>query len=188
MSETLTISEKELLETKLSEEVEELRTTKRNLETQIIALERQKKAEKDIDNVKQMEVRNQALKALADAKISVLKEKSEWQRKNERLDDQRIMLEKTESEIGNVEQQLRKLQSERAEIYELRKQTNELMRQAKEAQGEVDGFKQSQEAMKQNLESQINLNKKTYKEYMDLVGEVNVREKAVKVREANCKA
>ena len=74
------------------------------------------------------------------------------------------------------------------EIYSLRKEADELMRKAKEQWGEIEGFKESQEAMKQNLKSQTETVEKKDKYYNDLIGEVEAREKVVSTREANCRA
>lgn len=184
----MTISEQELLSKKLSEEIDGKRTQVSNLETQIISLERQKSAEKNVDNARHQEARNRALQTLADERNAVSKEKNEWHRKNERLNEQRQMMEKHEKEIGDVKILMAKLQEERREIYALRKEAEEIMRKAKEEWGEIEGFKQSQKAMKEDLESQIALNKKKYGYLMDSIGEIEKREKEVSIRESNCRA
>lgn len=185
---TLTITERELLNNKLTEETENLKIRRGNLETQIISLERQKESTQNIDNAKYQESRNRALQALANEKDKVSKERNEWHRRNERLNEQRQMMEKNEKVLGDVKTEMDKLQKERMEIYDLRKLANEMTRQAEEKFGEIEGFKESQEATKQDLESRIKVNEDKDKYYNDLIGEVEAREKAVKVREANCAA
>lgn len=188
MSETLTVSEKDLLSQKLSDEIDEKKTFISNLDSQIITLERQNKAEHNVGEAKYQETRNRALRELSDQKGAVSKEKAEWHRKNERLNEQRQMLEKNEKAVGLVKEQMTKLNGERREIYAFRKEAQEIMRKAKEEWGEIRGFKQSQEAMKQNLESQIKNNEDKNKYLMDSIGEVEARVKAVSIRESNCKA
>lgn len=186
--EVLTITERELLNKKLAKETEDLKIRRGNLETQIISLERQKESTQNIDNAKYQESRNRALQALANEKDAVSKERSEWHRRNERLNEQRQMMEKNEKTLGDVKTEMDRLQKERMEIYDLRKLANEMTRQAEEKFGEIEGFKESQEATKQDLESRIKVNEDKDKYYNDLIGEVEAREKAVKVREANCAA
>ena len=188
MDKELKIRDKELLAKKLDQEVDELKTTRRNLETQIISLNKQKDLAGNVDEAQHQNRRNTELKELSNSNEKLVKEKNEYIRRNQLLAEQRLNLETKEKSIGDVRTQLKKLQDERMEVYELRKEANKLLDRAKIEHGEIEGFKQSWEGMKQNLESQINLNKKTYNEYMDLVGEVNERLKAVKIREANCEA
>ena len=110
--ETMPISDKELLSNKLSEDINDKRIALRNLETQITGLERQKKAESNVDEAKHQEAKNKILVELSDVKDSIIKERDEWRRKNERLSEQRQMMEKNEKAIGDVKTQMDRLQVE----------------------------------------------------------------------------
>ncbi len=186
--EELKLGEKELLKKKLDEEIKALSITKENLITSIHDLNVHREADKKVDEVMIQRDRNKAKKEIVDLKNSLQSQIKQVENQNASLKERETDVGKREEEVKDAKFWLDKLQTERVELYNLRKKSENMMTQAQEKMGEVNAFEESHQAKTDELVGREKVVENKEKNWNDRIGEVEVRERNLRDWESDLTA
>ena len=180
--------ELEILIKMQKEQVAKLGIQEQNLITQIIQLKKQKEGESKQDDYKLAQERNKNREEFAELKNSLNSEREKIANQETMLANRIRNVEKREAEVRDAKFWLEKLRGERVALYNLRKDANKMMDEAKEKFNHVDGKLQDLKAREDDLKNKDIYYAEKDKWWNDLEGEILERKKKLDNDVANYEA
>ena len=167
----------QLLVDKLNKDIDSKRIELSNLTTQALTLKRQDEDARKLSDAEYHTTRNAELEQVALETDKARAVKHDYERQRSLLEERESNVTKREKEVGDIKLRMDVLAKERSDIYQLKRNAEEVIKKAKESQGEIDGFNQSRQIFKGEMETREKAVKKQEKYYNDVIGQLEADKK-----------
>jgi len=177
-----------ILVNKLKEEVKALEDKKENLQMQVFDASHRKEEAQKYDEDKIARERNKLIVEVNAMKSKVVSREEAVRRHEERLEEREMTVNKREQEIKDARDMFNKLEKERYEIYELRREAKRMTDEAKERMAEVVAWEETKQAELDNIAARRKAVEQLEKQWNDSIGKLEADIKKYNLDKADLEA